>query len=320
MEEVKPILDELDKIDLKTLKREGRDFDFTDIHPYISEVYENLEVLKTHPEFWAYLPEDHRRNIKSYLTRFREHVDKINNFNPAVGNPQSERDAIANQLKNTYKDLFEQFFPKLKLFVLEKEFSSQKIQNLVSEAQSKLENIEDQRKQGEDILKAMKEASAATGVSKFAEVFGLQAKSHIRSARYWLGVTILSAGGIGWFLYWIFNKLVDAIQQGVAFEVSIQVFLAKILLLSFFSVVFYQIIRNYNANMHLYTLNRHRENSLKSFQSFVESTDDPKIKDVVLIQATKAIFDAGETGYVFAKGDGITSMETIKIVDQLDKK
>ena len=98
------------------------------------------------------------------------------------------------------------------------------------------------------------------------------------------------------------------------FQVSLQIFLAKILLLSFFSVVFYQIVKNYNANMHLQTVNRHRENSLKSFQSFVESTDDAKIKDTVLIQATKAIFETGETGYISTKGNGITSMETIKIV------
>jgi hypothetical protein len=198
--------------------------------------------------------------------------------------------------------------------------ASKKVQDLIRKAQVDLQELENQRKQGEDILKAMREASAVTGVSNFAGIFGEQASIHDKSAAKWLGATIISALGIGGFLYWIFNQLVDAIKDGVGFQVSLQVFLAKILLLSFFSVVFYQIVKNYNANMHLHTLNKHRENSLKSFQSFVEATDDPKIKDMVLIQATKAIFEAGDTGYISSKTEGITNMETIKIVDQLDKK
>jgi hypothetical protein len=207
------------------------------------------------------------------------------------------------------------------LHILEKEFSSKKIQDLLNQAKQDIDVIAQQRQQGEEILKAMREVSAVTGVSKFAAVFGDQAEIHRKSAKNWLWATIGSAVCIGGFLYWIFSQLVQTIQSGVDFQVSLQIFLAKILLLSFFSVVFYQIVKNYNANMHLQTLNRHRENSLKSFQSFVESTDNPSIKDAVLIQATKAIFEAGDTGYISSKGgDGITGIETIKIVDQMDKK
>jgi hypothetical protein len=320
MDDIKPVLDELNKIDPKVLKRDGRDFSFADVHDHILEIFSNLQELQSYPEFWQYLPEDRRRNLKRYIERFRDLVNRIINFNPSVGNPQADRDAIANEIKGVYSDFFEHLFPRLKLFTLEKEVASKKVQDLIRKAQVDLQELENQRKQGEDILKAMREASAVTGVSNFAGIFGEQASIHDKSAAKWLGATIISALGIGGFLYWIFNQLVDAIKDGVGFQVSLQVFLAKILLLSFFSVVFYQIVKNYNANMHLHTLNKHRENSLKSFQSFVEATDDPKIKDMVLIQATKAIFEAGDTGYISSKTEGITNMETIKIVDQLDKK
>lgn len=320
MDEIKPTLDKLNQVDVSALKREGRDFSFTGVHNYIVEIFENVKALQTHTEFWNYLPQEKKNNIRSYLEHFLRYIEQIQNFNPTQGNPQSERDGIANNIKSNYGQFFEQLFPRLKLHILEKEFSSQKTQDLLNQARQDIEVIAQQRQQGEEILKAMREVSAVTGVSKFAAVFGDQAELHRKSARNWLWVTIASAVGIGGFLYWIFSQLVQTIQSGVDFQVSLQIFLAKILLLSFFSVVFYQIVKNYNANMHLQTLNRHRENSLKSFQSFVESTDDAKIKDMVLIQATKAIFEAGETGYISTKGEGITSMETIKIVDQMEKK
>ncbi len=60
-------------------------------------------------------------------------------------------------------------------------------------------------------------------------------------------------------------------------------------------------------------------NSLESFQAFVDATKDEKTEDAVLIQTTKSIFEAGDTGYVSSKDNTITGMETIKIVDQLRK-
>lgn len=320
MDEIKPILEKLNQVNISALKREGRDFDFTDIHPLIVEIFENIKALENHPEFWNYLPQDKRNSIKDYLNQFSYYIEQIQNFNPNQGNPQSVRDSIANNIRSNYSQFFEHLFPRLKLHTLEKEFSTQKIQDVLKQSQSAAEEIQKQKQQGEEILKAMREASAVAGVSNFAGVFGEQAEKHKKLAIWWLLFSILAAIAIGGFLWWIFNQLVETIKGGVEFTVSLQIFLAKILLLSFFSVVFYQIVKNYNANMHLYTLNKHRENSLKTFQAFVESTNDPKTKDAVLIQATKAIFEAGDTGYVSSKDGTITGMETIKIVDQFKEK
>jgi CHASE3 domain sensor protein len=320
MEEIRPLIEKLNQVNISALKREGRDFDFADIHPLIVEIFENIKALENHPEFWNYLPQNRRDNIKSHLKDFSQYIDQIQNFNPNQGNPQFVRDDIARNIRNNYDQLFEYLFPQLKLHILEKEFSVQKIQDIVKQSQSAVEEIQQQKQQGEEILKAMREASAVAGVSNFAGVFGEQAQKHQKSAILWLIASIFAAIAIGVFLWWIFDQLVETIKGGVEFTVSLQIFLAKILLLSFFSVVFYQIVKNYNANMHLYTLNKHRENSLKTFQAFVESTNDPKTKDAVLIQATKAIFEAGDTGYVSSKDSTITGMETIKIVDQLKEK
>lgn len=320
MDEIKPIIEKLNQVNIDALKREGRDFDFSDIHPLIAEIFENIKSLQIFPEFWVYLPQEKRNTIKSYLEHFSSHIEQIQNFNPSQGNPQGVRDSLAANIRSSYNQLFEHLFPLLKLYVLEKELSTKKIQEIVEQSQHAIDEINEQKQEGEAILKAMREASAVAGVSSFAGVFGEQAEKHRKSAILWLIASILAAVAIGGFLWWIFGQLVETIKGGVEFTVSLQIFLAKILLLSFFSVVFYQIVKNYNANMHLYTLNKHRENSLKTFQAFVESTNDPKTKDAVLIQATKAIFEAGDTGYVSSKDGTITGMETIKIVDQFKEK
>ncbi len=321
MQEIKEYLDKLNSIDVESLKREGKEFNFVDIYPLLSESFKNIKALETSPEFWDFLSQDKKGSISSTLNVFVQCVEEIRNFNPVqIGNPQFERDNLANTIRNYYGQLYDSLFTPLKIHLLNKEVSAEKMQELFTQAQKDIEAIQQQKQQGEKILKAMREISAVTGVSKFAGVFGEQAEKHKKSARWWLIASIVAAGAIGLFLWWIFGQLVETIKDGVEFTVSLQIFFAKILLLSFFSVVFYQLVKNYNANMHLYTLNKHRENSLKTFQAFVESSNDPKIKDAVLIQATKAIFAAGDTGYISSKGGTITGMEIIKIVDQVKEK
>ena len=72
--------------------------------------------------------------------------------------------------------------------------------------------------------------------------------------------------------------------------------------------------------MHLYTLNKHRENVLRTFESFVKSTDDPKIKDALLKEAAKAIFITGDTGYLSRKEGEKEGWDLIQIINDLTKK
>lgn len=50
--------------------------------------------------------------------------------------------------------------------------------------------------------------------------------------------------------------------------------------------------------MHLYKLNKHRQNSLRVFEAFIKTADDEKTKNIIRLQATKTIFESGDTGFV----------------------
>ena len=53
---------------------------------------------------------------------------------------------------------------------------------------------------------------------------------------------------------------------------------------------------------HQSTINQHRALSLKTFQAFVEATNDDRIKDSVLMSASRAIFGRMKTGFVSERG------------------
>ena len=319
---MKKILEELSEVKVSDLERKGKDFSFSDVQKLNVFIFEKIKILQENPDFIAELPGNKRSIIENYLTNFLYYVKQIQNFNPSEGNPQDTRNSIAREINSLYETFYEHLFPYLDAFLSRK--ADPVRENLLKEAEVTVSEIEIKRQvvdevlqEAEKILEALRSVSAKTGVSNFAEVFDEQAEQNKKTAKRWLIVSIVSAGVILISLYLIFGQLTSALENDIGFEVSLQIFFAKLLIFSFLSVVFYQVVKNYNANMHLYALNKHRQNSLMSFQAFVESTEDPKIRDAVLIQATRAIFEAGETGYVSSKDVSTKGLEMIKIADQI---
>ncbi len=311
------ILKTLNEVKVSDLERAGKDFSFSDVQPLITIIFEKVEILNENPDFLVQLPKNKKAIIENLFLQFRHSVEQIQTFDPSQGNPQSIRDGIANQIRNSHKRLFEHVFLHLDVFTLLKKNSESNLDKLTKQAKEVVSEIEDQKKNVEQITNALREASAELGVSKFADVFNNQAEQNKATANKWLYVSIVLTVAITLFLWITFDQLNTVLKDDTDFQISLQIFLTKALILSFASIVFYQAVKNYNANMHLHALNKHRRNSLASFQAFVESTDDVRIRDTVLIQATKAIFEAGETGYISSKNtSSIGALETIKIAEQ----
>jgi len=321
VEKSKEILNQLGEIEVDSLERRGKDFPFSDVQKHIVTIFESIEILKDNPEIFEQLPFYPDNHIENFFHTFQNNIRNIQGFNPAeVDNPSSVRDTFAGNIRSSYAEFYSLLFPCLRIAVLERKVSPEKMkkleqesQKVIREVQGQKEEINRQKEEVSQTLMAAKEAAADTGVSKFAEVFGNQAQENKRAAHIWLFASIVAVGTIVSIIWWIFDGLIDERQSEIVSDVSWQIFLSKILFLSFASVVFYQVVKNYNANMHLYTLNKHRENSLTTFRAFVESSKDYQVRDAILMQATRTIFEAGQTGYVSSPDVAMPNIETIKL-------
>ncbi|MDD9869856.1 MAG: hypothetical protein OXU50_08235 [Gammaproteobacteria bacterium] len=314
VEKIKEILNQLGEIEVDSLERKGTDFPFSDVQKHIVTILESIKILKDNPEIFEQLPFYPDNHIENFFDAFQNNVRNIQKFNPAkVGNPGRTRDIFAGNIRSSYAEFYSLLFPCLKFAALEREVSPEKMKELEQQGQKVIDEVRRQKEEVNETLNIVQEAAAVAGVSRFAGVFGDQAQKNRRTARTWLIVSIVSVGIIGFIIWWIFDGLVDERQSEIASEISWQIFLSKILFLSFASVVFYQVVKNYNANMHLYTLNKHRENSLATFQAFVESSKDYQVRETILVQTTRAIFEAGQTGYVSSPDGAMPSIETIKL-------
>jgi len=330
MEDLKELFEKLNKVDIMAIRRENREFSFMDMYPKMAENYEFYKKLEESSRFWEQTPKPNKDYIKDHFNEFVNTIEQIQNFNPQqVSNPTPEWNRLRKAVEDSYANSFN-FRRDLRIYLVENEINDLKTnisdyqKDMIKEAENTLKLIKERSKQSDDIVKSMMEASAVTGLTKFAGVFEEQAKSNKKASIWWLIISGIFAIGLGVVLWWIFegiNSLINPNVQGItpmplSTTASIQVMIAKVLLLSFASVVFYQVVKNYNAHMHQYTLNKHRENCLKTFKSLVESTQDGKTRDAVLIQATKAIFESGDTGYVTGKEGPNSMFEVTKLIDK----
>ena len=334
-ENLKNRLTELLKTDSPALEKKGKDYNFSDVFFFIKKISDSLKTLHDNPDFWEEIPDTRQEAIKGIIyeqiSHLEENVKRIQNFNGKRqdGDPQGEHKDIKNSIKYVHDKLSSNLFTKLKLFVLEKKISRRELDEFSKQAEKALDEVREIKKQAEkdskvarQASKVARQASGETGVSNFAKVFADQAKENKEAADIWLKASVVAAGiiviVIGFLLWWSCYGSICGIEAGDTSQV-LQITLTKILLVSFCSAVFYQIVKNYNAKMHVYTLNKHRANSLQSFQAFVNSTVDPQTRDIVLIQITRYIFQAGQTGYVSSKDGSGAGMETIKISEPLKK-
>ena len=59
-------------------------------------------------------------------------------------------------------------------------------------------------------------------------------------------------------------------------------------------------VKQYRINMHLYTLNKHRANTLKSFEYLTKAPDklDPSSYNAILMKVAESIYESGQTGFI----------------------
>lgn len=240
--------------------------------------------------------------IASQASVANEILNQIKNFSldKFPNNPVGTRDQYLRNIENNYGVILTSLVSIIEYFK-----PKQDIENYEIEARNNLEEIRDLKselfnikeittKELSEILDTARQTVSEIGVASHAIHFKTEADQNLKESKNWLwALVIMIIITIGWgvtcfFIHPDSYKSSDIIQFTIA----------KLIVISGLYFALSMITKNYKAHRHNYIVNKHKQNSLNSFEAFVKGAgDDLQTKNAVLISATQSIFSAQPSGY-----------------------
>ena len=321
-----------DETDLNNLKRTdlaGAGFSFEPVHQDLLIVHSMLREILTSPSDWLFnLPRGTAKSVGMYLQEFDEKLQAIVDFNTSGENPSDTHANLLQEISvfcSSMKGSLSQIIAYLKSKQVEK-FESQinatvtnAVEDLSAET-NRTKEINDQataelaEKQNDvDRLKLeLENELRKKSISSHEKIFADQADKHQMWSWIWLGVTVILTLVFG-YIFWELLKHLE--PTGSQLPAILQNLFTKGFFLSLIYLLLNRSIKNYTAEKHLETVNRHRQNALATYEAFAEAAgENQETRDAVLLASTDAIFDANQSGYLSAKTNRSDSTNPIQQV------
>lgn len=250
----------------------------------------------------VHLTDQAAQDITNAIPNVATYLEQIDNFE-LQGNAQSNRDNIATHLKSAvaqFHTVTSQWIPYLAYKRGDFSENIKKFEETIENARSQYGQAVDfaKAKEGEvnKIVEASREASASAGAATFTHEFEEEAKKLAVTSRWWLG-TVASLAFVT-VMVSVLSFSWPSLPNDADVWAALRHVVAKV---SVIAVLFTGTVwcgRIYRAIRHQCSINRHRALSLKTFQAFVQATDDPATRDAVLMATTRSIFANVPTGLV----------------------
>lgn len=324
LQELKSLLDELDSIVPQELVKAGelgKELNFESGLPFFKR---NLELLKRlNNQTLDSIPYNILSNLKNLADKQSHLFNEIREFSLSKypQNAVQQRDQLIQNIQNAYDGLFQTITPVL-AYLSDKDVEleslrtrAEKFVQEIQELQAKSqEQISTQMDELESTLEKVRRAAAEVGVSQHAVNFAEEAKYHERKGNHWLTSTIVIGiinVAYGFFIAFYYS---DFMSLNLSTSQIIQSAISKLIVFSILSFSMLWSSRNYRAHRNGHIVNRHRQNALSTFETFVKATEDQQTKNAVLLNAAECIFSPQSSGYLTSDGDQVQNTKILEVI------
>jgi flagellar hook-basal body complex protein FliE len=273
------------------------------------------------------LPDNAINQITQAINQVTPILDQINKFSITNGNPTGTRDGIQSSLHGQVDNFYSQTASWIPFLAYQKGDVAENIKKLtdaLNQAQKLIEqtktDIDKDKAEIDRIIVATREASASAGAAVFTKDFENESDAQEKSAGKWLlatGASVLLTVGAA-IVMWVHAESKTAAD--LTNSQVIQTVAAKLVILTMFVTGTMWLGRQYKALRHLTTLNRHRSLSLRTLKAFSAAASDEQTKNAVLIEVTRAVFQANQTGYLDGQSGDESPTKIIEIAKVLSGK
>jgi len=282
-------------------RSEWGSINFKKAEPKYAEVKEILSRLKSLP--MEKIPGQGYNEIIGPLSGFAPILKQVDEFKIEEDNPVQRNEQLLNNISAHCDAIYvasAKWIPFLESMKGDVGENEEELISLLKNARALSEEarleFEKSKKAIENMAIGAREATASTGATVFTADFENESGEQVKQSMRWFAAAlIVFLLTIEWASFLYFSTVdTPNILSGNFF----QMFVGKLVILSMLIWGTVWCAGQYKTLKHLSTLNKHRALSIKTLQAFSSAASDPQVKDVVLIEACKAVFSAGQTGYL----------------------
>ncbi len=343
----------LKSLNWESLKRTDLGSNYSSSFEEISSLLQRLSklVLEFENNIHLFIPTDAGK-LQAIFSQLIDLKSRAQSFNTQTGETVEQTQFRANALLQEIRDFYTVTAPKISEFQMYvREEHKQKIeealstyknqtQEVVNNAQSSFQQKvgEVDQKLGElnqgltqilqvkdnieQLNRSVQDFSLVDTVSEYGTIFLDQSvKNRNLSRLFGVMFLILIGAGIWILVYWFLPLLKEINQpEPVAdWEYYIFAFLIRFSVLFFLYVLIREVLKNYNANLHMYNLNTHRSNSLKSFDILVRNNKLPENRDAIVKEIAQTIFAHQDDGYLQGNQKEVSITDIANLISAVKK-
>jgi len=307
--------------DLVRTNELGQQLDFSNGVPYFRrtlKLYSDLAKTDL-----SQVPFRVMNQIKTKAESALTTLERIRTFSPAKeASPFQVRDALIVEIRDRYDDEYQNITP-VTAYLIRMGTDFEELERRAREHFSNMARVtsEEQEKQRastqemQETLDKVKRAAAEVGVAQHAIHFREATRDHERGGRVWLAVAAAFALCALVYSLWSFRLgLQLKADDMVPWWPHLKYVASRLLVLSILLFGMAWSAKNYRSQMHNSIVNRHRQNALSTFETFVKAATDKETKDAVLLQATKSIFEGQSSGYLSSDSEQLPSNLIVEVL------
>lgn len=298
------ILDWRDRMDDLIERRDWGDQNFQDLKPVLELIFKMTDDLSSLPV--DLIEEDNLKALDAHLESVTNTFQEIDRF--STSDMVNRRSVIANRVRNLEESIrshYRTHVPWLAIYsgTSEKWLSAARDEHV--RTKEVREEAERELEVAKDAAKVARESAGEAGAAEFTGAFRDQAEAADRSSSVWLRAT----GMI--FAISLATTITFVVLHACGIPPSPTTVAEAVIYLSWRVGVVGLLIggaawcgRHFRANRHNHEVNQHRAACLENMQAFQRAAEDQGVKDMVVLEFSKAAAQGMPTGFISGQADG----------------
>lgn len=342
--------EELKKINIKDLERNELDntLEFTNINDILNAIKDKLLFFEN--KTVNLLTQNTKNEISNLSNSFLDLCKRIKEFkqeqNESLELASKRKDNIINEANNLEKNFIRFVLPVVNNIILSDKETEKTLNNLSQKAEEinetlsqSLEKFNQSLQKNEQkynqslkakettfqnsigeaqrIVQEAKTFSTKKIAEKYGKTFGEQAGVNKKIAIGSLVLLIVFILALVIMAIKFFKPLLDVLlesENNIEFKYVITNIVFRLTLLSIVFIAVKESLKNFNVNMHLYNLNKHRQNSLESFEAFTNTPETRETRDFIIKEIAKTIYSVNKIGYLSEDKKAIDISQAIDLI------